>query len=151
MDLRHFLPLVRHRRYSRRQILSAFHATLAAVAAHRALADAIPRSTSCRPSTALLSSAIKTSPGIARPRGPAHSRPPLPVRHGHFCPYPAACRRCRMARHATLRLLPLHALSDTGPYPPLASGAATWERYEELHPAIVAAEDRLAAEYISPI
>ena len=33
---------------------------------------------------------------------------------------------------------------------PLASGAATWERYEELHPAIVAAEDRLAAEYISP-
>lgn len=33
---------------------------------------------------------------------------------------------------------------------PLASGAATWERYEELHPAIAAAEDRLAAEYISP-
>jgi hypothetical protein len=32
---------------------------------------------------------------------------------------------------------------------PLASGAATWERYEELHPAIAAAEDRLAAEYIS--
>ncbi len=33
---------------------------------------------------------------------------------------------------------------------PLASGAATWERYEELHPAIAAAEDRLATEYISP-
>lgn len=33
---------------------------------------------------------------------------------------------------------------------PLASGAATWERYEELHPDIAAAEDRLAAEYISP-
>ena len=33
---------------------------------------------------------------------------------------------------------------------PLASGTATWERYEELHPGIVAAEDRLAAEYISP-
>ena len=33
---------------------------------------------------------------------------------------------------------------------PLASGAATWERYEELHPAIAAAEDRLAAEYIPP-
>lgn len=33
---------------------------------------------------------------------------------------------------------------------PLASGTATWERYEELHPAIAAAEDRLAAEYISP-
>lgn len=33
---------------------------------------------------------------------------------------------------------------------PLASGAATWERYEELHRAIAAAEDRLAAEYISP-
>lgn len=33
---------------------------------------------------------------------------------------------------------------------PLASGAATWERYEEMHPAIAAAEDRLAAEYISP-
>lgn len=33
---------------------------------------------------------------------------------------------------------------------PIASGAATWERYEELHPAIAAAEDRLATEYISP-
>lgn len=32
---------------------------------------------------------------------------------------------------------------------PLASGVATWERYEELHPAIAAAENRLAAEYIS--
>ena len=32
---------------------------------------------------------------------------------------------------------------------PLASGAATWERYEELHPAIANAEARLAADYIS--
>lgn len=28
--------------------------------------------------------------------------------------------------------------------------SSLWERYEELHPAIAAAEDRLAAEYISP-
>lgn len=28
--------------------------------------------------------------------------------------------------------------------------SSLWERYEELHPAIFAAEDRLAAEYISP-
>lgn len=33
---------------------------------------------------------------------------------------------------------------------PLASGTATWERFQELRPAIAVAEDRLAAEYISP-
>lgn len=33
---------------------------------------------------------------------------------------------------------------------PLASGAATWEQFQELRPAIAVAEDRLAAEYISP-
>lgn len=32
----------------------------------------------------------------------------------------------------------------------LASGAATWEKFQELRPAIAVAEDRLAAEYISP-
>lgn len=33
---------------------------------------------------------------------------------------------------------------------PLASGMATWEKFQELRPAIAVAEDRLAAEYISP-
>lgn len=33
---------------------------------------------------------------------------------------------------------------------PLASGVATWEKFQELRPAIAVAEDRLAAEYISP-
>lgn len=33
---------------------------------------------------------------------------------------------------------------------PLAPGAATWEKFQELRPAIAVAEDRLAAEYISP-
>lgn len=32
---------------------------------------------------------------------------------------------------------------------PLASGAATWEQFQELRPAIAVAEDCLAAEYIS--
>ena len=32
----------------------------------------------------------------------------------------------------------------------LASGAATWEKFQELRPAIAVAEDHLAAEYISP-
>lgn len=33
---------------------------------------------------------------------------------------------------------------------PLDSGMATWEKFQELRPAIAVAEDRLAAEYISP-
>ena len=48
---------------------------------------------------------------------------------------------------STLFPTPAHIRSLS---PQLSSLSYLWERYEELHPAIVAAEDRLAAEYISP-
>lgn len=54
--------------------------------------------------------------------------------------------QCEFFR-ATLFPTPAHIRSLS---PQLSSLSFLWERYEELHPAIAAAEDRLAAEYISP-
>ena len=151
MDLRHFLPLVRHRRYSRRQILSAFHATLAAVAAHRALADAIPSLDLVQTVNGF---AVISNQNLAPASRDRVDR--LIAAHRSQCDTAISALIPQLAAVAEWRDTPPATTSaprssDTGPYPPLASGAATWERYEELHPAIVAAEDRLAAEYISPI
>ena len=131
--------------------LSALHTSLSAVAAHRALADAIPSL-----------DLVQTVNGFAV----VSNQNLAPASRDRVDRLIAAHRSQRDT--AISALIPLlaeaHAWRDTPqcdyfratlfPTPahirPLASGAATWERYEELHPAIAAAEDRLAAEYISP-
>lgn len=129
---------------------SALHASLAAIAAHRALADAIPSL-----------DLVQTVNGFAV----VSNQNLAPASRDRVDRLIAAHRsQCDTAISA---LIPLLATvpqwrdtlqcgffrSTLFPTPahihPIASGATTWERYEELHPAIVAAEDRLAAEYIS--
>ena len=131
--------------------ISALHATLAAVAAHRALADAIPSL-----------DLVQTVNGFAvvsnQNLGPA-SRDRvdrLIAAHRSQCDTAISALIPQLAAVAEWRDTPPcdYFRSTLFPTPahirPLASGAATWERYEELHPAIAAAEHRLAAEYISP-
>lgn len=124
---------------------------LAAVAAHRALADAIPSL-----------DLVQTVNGFAV----VSNQNLAPASRDRVDRLIAAHRsQCDTAINALMPLLAaIPEWRDTPPcdffratlFPtpahirPLASGAATWERYEELHPAIAAAEDRLAAEYISP-
>lgn len=130
--------------------LSTLHTSLSAVAAHRALADAIPSL-----------DLVQTVNGFAV----VSNQNLAPASRDRVDRLIAAHRSQRDTAISTL--IPLLAAvpqwrdtpqcgffrSTLFPTPahirPLASGAATWERYEELHPAIAAAEDRLAAEYIS--
>ena len=131
--------------------LSAFHATLAAVAAHRALADAIPSLDLVQTVNGFAVISNQNLAPASRDRVDrliAAHRPQGDTAISALIPQFAAVAEWRDTPpcdyfRSTLFPTPAHIR-------PLASGAATWERYEELHPAIVAAEDRLAAEYISP-
>lgn len=131
--------------------LSAFHATLAAVAAHRALADAIPSLDLVQTVNGF---AVVSNQNLAPASRDRVDR--LIAAHRSQCDTAISALIPQLAAVAEWRDTPPcdYFRSTLFPTPahirPLASGAATWERYEELHPAIVAAEDRLAAEYISP-
>ena len=130
--------------------LSAFHATLAAVAAHRALADAIPSLDLVQTVNGF---AVISNQNLAPASRDRVDR--LIAAHRSQCDTAISALIPQLAAVAEWRDTPPcdYFRSTLFPTPahirPLASGAATWERYEELHPAIVAAEDRLAAEYIS--
>lgn len=130
---------------------SAILLTLAAVAAHRALADAIPSLDLVQTVNGF---AVVSNQNLAPASRDRVDR--LIAAHRSQCdtaisaliPLLAAVPEWRDTPpcdffRATLFTTPAHIR-------PLASGVATWERYEELHPAIAAAENRLAAEYISP-
>ena len=131
--------------------LSAFHATLAAVAAHRALADAIPSLDLVQTVNGF---AVISNQNLAPASRDRVDR--LIAAHRSQCDTAISALIPQLAAVAEWRDTPPcdYFRSTLFPTPahirPLASGAATWERYAELHPAIVAAEDRLAAEYISP-
>ena len=129
---------------------SALHASLAAIAAHRALADAIPSLDLVQTVNGF---AVVSNQNLAPASRDRVDR--LIAAHRSQCdtaisalipllatvPQRRDTLQCGFFR-STLFPTPAHIR-------PIASGATTWERYEELHPAIVAAEDRLAAEYIS--
>ena len=131
--------------------LSAFHATLAAVAAHRALADAIPSLDLVQTVNGF---AVVSNQNLAPASRDRVDR--LIAAHRSQCDTAISALTPQLAAVAEWRNTPPcdYFRSTLFPTPahirPLASGAATWERYEELHPAIAAAEHRLAAEYISP-
>ena len=131
--------------------LSAFHATLAAVAAHRALADAIPSLDLVQTVNGF---AVISNQNLAPASRDRVDR--LIAAHRSQCDTAISALIPQLAAVAEWRDTPPcdYFRSTLFPTPahirPLASDAAPWERYEELHPAIVSAEDRLAAEYISP-
>ena len=124
---------------------------LAAIAAHRALADAIPSLDLVQTVNGFAVVSNQNLAPASRDRVDrliAVHRSQRDTAISALIPRLAAVPQWRDTPHcgffrSTLFPTPAHIR-------PLASGAATWERYEELHPAIVAAEDRLAAEYISP-
>lgn len=131
--------------------LSALHTALSAVAAHQALADAIP---SLDLVQTLNGFAVVSNQNLAPAsrdrvdRLIAAHRSQRDIAISALIPLLAAVPQWRDTPQcgffrSTLFPTPAHIR-------PFASGAATWERYQELHPAIAAAEDRLAAEYISP-
>lgn len=131
--------------------LSALHTTLSAIAAHHALADAIPSLDLVQTVNGFAVVSNQNLAPASRDRVDrliaAHSSQ-RDTAISALIPLLAAVTQWRDTPQcdyfrSTLFPTPAHIRS-------LASGAATWERYEELHPAIAAAEDRLAAEYISP-
>ncbi len=130
---------------------SAIHATLAAVAAHRALADAIPSLDLVQTVNGF---AVVSNQNLAPASRDRVDR--LIAAHRSQCDTAISALIPQLAAVAKWRDTPPcdYFRSTLFPTPahirPLASGAATWERYEELHPAIAAAENSLAAEYISP-
>lgn len=130
--------------------LSALHASLAAVAAHRALADAIPSLDLVQTVNGF---AVVSNQNLAPASRDRVDR--LIAAHRSQCDTAISALIPQLAAVAEWRDTPQcdYFRSTLFPTPahirPLASGAATWERYEELHQAIAAAEDRLAAEYIS--
>ncbi len=124
---------------------------LAAIAAHRALADAIPSLDLVQTVNGFAVVSNQNLAPASRDRVDrliAAHRSQRDTAINSMLPLLAEAHawrgspQCAYFR-ATLFPTPAHIR-------PLASGAATWERYQELHPAIAAAEDRLAAEYISP-
>lgn len=149
MDFRHFLPRIIDAILADKSY-SALHASLAAIAAHRALADAIPSLDLVQTVNGF---AVVSNQNLAPASRDRVDR--LIAAHRSQCdtaisalipllatvPQWRDTLQCGFFR-STLFPTPAHIR-------PIASGATTWERYEELHPAIVAAEDRLAAEYIS--
>lgn len=131
--------------------LSALHTALSAIAAHRALADATPSLDLVQTVNGFAVVSNQNLAPASRDRVDrliAAHRSQRDTAISALIPLLAALPEWRDTPQcdyfrSTLFPTPAHIR-------PLASGAATWERYEELHPAIVAAEDRLAAEYISP-
>lgn len=129
---------------------SALHASLAAIAAHRALADAIPSLDLVQTVNGF---AVVSNQNLAPASRDRVDR--LIAAHRSQCDTAISALIPLLATVPQWRdTLQCGFFRDTlFPTPahirPIASGATTWERYEELHPAIVAAEDRLAAEYIS--
>lgn len=131
--------------------LSALHSPLSAVAAHRALADAIPSLDLVQTVNGFAVVSNQNLAPASRDRVDrliAAHRSQRDTAISALIPLLAAVPQWRDTPQcgffrSTLFPTPAHIR-------PLASGAATWERYEEMHPAIAAAEDRLAAEYISP-
>lgn len=131
--------------------LSALHASLAAIAAHRALADAIPSFDLVQTVNGFAVVSNQNLAPASRDRVDrliAAHRSQRDTAISALIPLLAAVPQWRDTPQcgffrSTLFPTPSHIR-------PLASGAATWERYEELHPAIAAAENSLAAEYISP-
>lgn len=130
--------------------LSALHTSLSAVAAHRALADAIPSLDLVQTVNGFAVVSNQNLAPASRDRVDrliAAHRSQRDTAISALIPLLATVPQWRDTPQcgyfrSTLFATPAHIR-------PLASGAATWERYEELHPAIAAAEDRLAAEYIS--
>lgn len=130
--------------------LSALHSSLSAITAHRALADAIPSLDLVQTVNGFAVVSNQNLAPASRDRVDrliAAHRSQRDTAISALIPLLAAVPQWRDTPQcgyfrSTLFPTPAHIR-------PLASGAATWERYEELHPAIVAAEDRLAAEYIS--
>lgn len=130
---------------------SAILQPLAAIAAHRALADAIPSLDLVQTVNGFAVVSNQNLAPASRDRVDrliAAHRSQRDTAISALIPLLAAIPEWRDTTQcgyfrSTLFPTPAHIR-------PLASGAATWERYEELHPAIAAAEDRLAAEYISP-
>lgn len=129
---------------------SAIRNPLAAIAAHRALADAIPSLDLVQTVNGF---AVVSNQNLAPASRDRVDR--LIAAHRSQCdtaisaliPLLAEARawhgspQCEFFR-ATLFPTPAHIR-------PLASGAASWDKYRELHPAIVNAEAALAARYIS--
>lgn len=130
---------------------SAILHPLAAIAAHRALADAIPSLDLVQTVNGFAVVSNQNLAPASRDRVDrliAAHRSQRDTAISALIPRLAAVPQWRDTPkcdyfRSTLFPTPAHIRT-------LASGAATWERYEELHPAIAAAEDRLAAEYISP-
>lgn len=129
---------------------SAIHQPLAAIAAHQALADAIPSLDLVQTVNGFAVVSNQNLAPASRDRVDrliAAHRSQRDTAISALIPLLAAIPEWRDTPQcdyfrSTLFPTPAHIR-------PLASGAATWERYEELHPAIAAAEDRLATEYIS--
>lgn len=135
--------------------LSALHTSLSAVAAHRALADAIPSLDLVQTVNGF---AVVSNQNLAPASRDRVDR--LIAAHRSQCdtaisaliPLLAAVPQWRDTPQcgyfrSTLFPTPAHIRSLS---PQLSSLSYLWERYEEQHPAIAAAEDRLAAECISP-
>lgn len=128
---------------------------LAAIAAHRALADAIPSLDLVQTVNGFAVVSNQNLAPASRDRVDrliAAHRSQRDTAISALIPLLAALPEWRDTPQcgyfrSTLFPTPAHIRSLS---PQLSSLSYLWERYEELHPAIVAAEDRLAAEYISP-
>ena len=130
--------------------LSAFHATLAAVAAHRALADAIPSLDLVQTVNGF---AVVSNQNLAPASRDRVDR--LIAAHRSQCDSAISAIIPLLADAHAWRGSPQCEFFRTTLFPtpahirPLASGAASWDKYRELHPAIANAEAALAARYIS--
>lgn len=134
--------------------LSALHTPLSAITAHRALADAIPSLDLVQTVNGFAvvsnqnlapASRDRVDRLIAAHRSQRDTAISALISLLAAVPHWRDTPQCGYFR-STLFPTPAHIRSLS---PQLSTLSSLWERYEELHPAIVAAEDRLAAEYIS--
>ena len=135
--------------------LSALHTPLSAITAHRALADAIPSLDLVQTVNGFAVVSNQNLAPASRDRVDrliAAHRSQRDTAISALIPLLAAVPlwrdtpQCDYFR-STLFPTPAHIRFLS---PQLSTLSSLWERFEELHPAIAAAEDRLAAEYISP-
>lgn len=127
---------------------------LAAIAAHRALADAIPSLDLVQTVNGFAvvsnqnlapASRDRVDRLIAAHRSQRDTAISVLITRLAAVPEWRDTPQCGFFRSTLFQPKHINSLS-TIPTPQ----SSLWERYEELHPAIAAAEDRLAAEYISP-
>lgn len=127
---------------------------LAAVAAHRALADAIPSLDLVQTVNGFAvvsnqnlapASRDRVDRLIAAHRSQRDTAISALIPRLATVPHWRDTPQCGFFRSTLFQPKHINSLS-----PIRNPQSSLWERYEELHPAIAAAEDRLAAEYISP-